>query len=181
MPKNVNRKPSAYPNDQLPGYPCQAEGAAHHEGKSPSCEIARKRQYKQHYRPTDIRSHCVKIGLHGIVSQSRHYLGQEQRYALQWHTETDFNRQDQETRPVLEDGKTILEIEFLIHHRTGIDLHAVMGEIFLFLREEASRGRGLGQVEEGEEGEKHGAAAFDDEEIAPFCKGAAVDLEDAEG
>lgn len=82
---------------------------------------------------------------------------------------------------MLEDGKTILEVEFLVHDRTGIDLHAVVGEIFLFLREEASRGRGVGEVEEGKEGEKHGAAAFDDEEIAPFCKGAAVDLEDAEG
>ena len=82
---------------------------------------------------------------------------------------------------MLKNGETILEIEFLVHHRTGIDLHAVVGEIFLFLREEASRGRGLGQVEEGKEGEKHGAAAFDDEEIAPFCEGAAADLEDAEG
>ena len=82
---------------------------------------------------------------------------------------------------MLEDGKTVLEVEFLVHYRTGIYLHAVIGEIFFILRKEASRGRGLGEVKEGKEGEKHGTAAFDDKEITPFCKGPAVDLENAKG
>ena len=56
-----------------------------------------------------------------------------------------------------------------------------MGEVFFGWGEEAGGGCGLGQVEECEEGEEDGAAAFDEEEVAPVGEGAGMDVEDAEG
>lgn len=44
-----------------------------------------------------------------------------------------------------------------------------------------SNGCRLRKVPVGEEGKEDGAAALDDEEVAPVGDGAAVDLEDAEG
>ena len=82
---------------------------------------------------------------------------------------------------MLENGETVLEDELLVHDRAGVDLHAVIGEVFFGLGEEAGRGGGLGEVEECEEGEEDGAAAFDDEEVAPVGEGAGMDVEDAEG
>ena len=81
---------------------------------------------------------------------------------------------------MFEDLETLLEIELLVHHTATIDLHTVVGEIFLGLRKKASRGGRVGQIEECENRKEHGTAAFDDEEVAPICERAGVDVEDAE-
>lgn len=39
----------------------------------------------------------------------------------------------------------------------------------------------LWEIPVGQDGEEDGAAAFDDEEVAPVSEGAGVNLEDAEG
>ena len=156
-------------------------GKTHHKRKPPPRKIARKRQDQQHDRPGNIRRNGIQIRLHGIEPQPRHNLRQKQLHTLQRHAETNLNRKDQKTRPVLKDRETVLEIKLLVDDGAAIDLHTVVGEVFLGLGEEAGRGGGLGQVEEGEEGEEHGAAAFDDEEVAPVRERAGVDVEDAEG
>lgn len=80
-----------------------------------------------------------------------------------------------------ENGETVLQVEFFVDDRAGIDLHAVVGQGFFGRGEEAGGGGRLRQVGVGEEGEEDGAAAFDDEEVAPVGEGAGVDVEDAEG
>ena len=82
---------------------------------------------------------------------------------------------------MLEDLETLLEVELLVHYAAAIHLHAVVGEIFLRLREKASGGGRVGQVEECEDCKEHGTAAFDDEEVTPICERAGMDVEDAEG
>jgi hypothetical protein len=58
-------------------------------------------------------------------------------------------------------------------------LHAVEGELLFLLRQEGGALRTVGEVPEGKDGEAEGAAAFDDEEVAPVGDFAGVDLEDA--
>ena len=82
---------------------------------------------------------------------------------------------------MFEDGEGIPQVKFLIDDGGGVGLDAVVCEVFFGLGEEAGGGGGLGQVPEGEEGEGDGAAAFDDEEVAPVGQVAGFDLEDAEG
>ncbi|KAL8866389.1 MAG: hypothetical protein Q9198_008911 [Flavoplaca austrocitrina] len=58
--------------------------------------------------------------------------------------------------------------ELFVHHRAGIDLHAVVRQLFLLQRQElGGRGR-LRKVEEGEEREENRTAPLNDEEKAPF-------------
>ena len=153
----------------------------HHKRKPPPREIARESQDQQHDRPGNVRRHGIQIRLHDAVAQAGDDLRQEQLHALQRHAETDLDRQNQVAGPVLENPETVPQVEFLVHDRAGVDLHAVVGEVFFGLGEEARGGGGLRQVGEGEEGEEDGAAAFDDEEVAPVGERAGVDLEDAEG
>ncbi len=151
-----------------------------HERKPPSRIITRKRQDQQHHRSADVGCHGVQVRLHGIIPQPRHDLWQKQLHALQRHPQTDFNGQDQPTGPLPEDLETLSQVELLIHHGAGIDLHPVVGQLFLFGREELGRRGRLRQVEECEDGEEDGATAFDDEQVAPLGNGVALDLEDAE-
>lgn len=79
------------------------------------------------------------------------------------------------------DLETVPQVEFLVDDGAGIDAHAVVRQGLFRLGQEARGGGRLGQVGVGEEGEEDGAAAFDDEEVAPGGERAGVDVEDAEG
>lgn len=82
---------------------------------------------------------------------------------------------------MLKDNQGVAEVELVVDDGAGVDLDAVEGEGFLVFGEEFRLGDAAREVPEGEDGEEHGGAAFDDKEIAPVGDGGALDLEDAEG
>ena len=81
---------------------------------------------------------------------------------------------------MLEYGKRVSKVELLVDDGGAVGLHAIVGEVFLLLGEEASIRSRLRQVPEGEKGEGHRAAAFHDEQITPIGQITRFDLEHAE-
>lgn len=135
------------------------------ERESPTTVIGGKRQDKQHNRTTDIRCHGVKVCLHGAVSESGDDLRQEKRHTLERNTQADLNGQDGIARPVPENFKRLLEVEYLVDDGGRIHLHAVVRKLLLALTEEGCVGCRMGKIPEGERREEDSAAALNDEKL----------------
>lgn len=107
-----------------------------YEREAQPSEVARESKYQKHHCPRDVGRNRIQIGLDGSKSQPANNLRQEQLHRLQRNTQTDFDAKYEPTRRLFKDGKRVLEIELLIDNGGAVGLHAVVGQIFLLLREE---------------------------------------------
>lgn len=137
--RNVNAK--ANEREQKPG---------RDEREPESRKVARESQDKKHHRTGNIRRNRIQVRFDRFVSQPANDLRQKELHRLQRDTETDLDAQDEPTRRVLEYSERVFEIELFVNDGGAVGLHAIVGEVFLLLGEEASIRSRLRKVPEGE-------------------------------
>ena len=111
------------------------------ERETQSSEIAGEGQDEEHDGARHVRRDSIQIRLHGAVAQAGDDLRQEELNGLQGHAQTDFNGNDDPAGGVLEDGETLLEVEFLVHDRGAVFLHPPECELLLLRVQEFGLGR----------------------------------------
>ena len=136
---------------------------------------------EEHCCARNVGCHGVEVGLDRGITESLDDNREEERYGLQWHTETDLDSKNDPAGRVLENGHGRSEVELLSDDGGRVDLDSVECQLLLLGGQKLGALCIPGQIPESKEGEQNCAAAFNDEKVSPIGNAPRFDLENTIG